>query len=174
MDPDGADDPARHGDRRDAAPASSAPGCTLALGVFVLVFALSQPRAPPRDLEDHFRRWAYVAGFAGGITSTLFGAAAALRDVPVEPAARQRAVPGDLGFATLTSISAAHRARSSSPVSCSIRRSGLSRGDRARGPRRPVGCRISLFRPHLARRLMRVVTLMLDASGVSLIARALG
>jgi len=48
-------------------------GAMLALGVFVLLYAgYSLVRRPGGAIID--THWAYVAGFAGGITSTLFGA----------------------------------------------------------------------------------------------------
>jgi len=47
---------------------------TLALGVFVAAFALYSLAAAGAARAVIGPRWAYVAGLAGGITSTLFGA----------------------------------------------------------------------------------------------------
>ena len=77
----------------------------LALGAFVLSFALySLVRPEPRSVIR--RGWAWVAGFAGGITSTLFGAGGP----PYAIYLSQRGLTKEqfratLGFATLTSIS---------------------------------------------------------------------
>ena len=45
----------------------------LALGVFVVGFALYSLLAPEGSLRID-RRWAYLAGFSGGVTSAIFGA----------------------------------------------------------------------------------------------------
>jgi uncharacterized membrane protein YfcA len=45
----------------------------LALGVFVVGFALYSLVAPEASLRIS-RRWAYLAGFSGGVTSAVFGA----------------------------------------------------------------------------------------------------
>ena len=77
----------------------------LALGVFVFAFALySLVRPEPRSVVA--RGWAWVAGFAGGLTSTLFGAGGP----PYAIYLSQRGLSKEqfratLGFATLTSIS---------------------------------------------------------------------
>ena len=77
----------------------------LALGVFVFAFALySLARPEPR--AGLARGWAWVAGFAGGITSSLFGAGGP----PYAIYLSQRGLTKEqfratLGFATLTSIS---------------------------------------------------------------------
>ena len=47
---------------------------TLALGVFVLAFAIYSLVRHPDAQRMLSTGWAYVAGFIGGITSTLFGA----------------------------------------------------------------------------------------------------
>jgi uncharacterized membrane protein YfcA len=77
----------------------------LALGAFVIAFALySLARPEPRAVLA--RGWAWIAGFAGGITSTLFGAGGP----PYAIYLSQRGLSKEqfratLGFATLTSIS---------------------------------------------------------------------
>jgi uncharacterized membrane protein YfcA len=81
------------------------PAGMLALGVFVLAFSLySLVRPEPRSVIAG--GWAWVAGFAGGITSTLFGAGGP----PYAIYLSQRGLTKEqfratLGFATLTSIS---------------------------------------------------------------------
>ena len=77
----------------------------LLLGLFVLGFAIFTllPHARHRIISP---AWAWVAGFAGGITSTVFGAGGP----PYAIYLSQRGLTKDqfratLGFATLTSIS---------------------------------------------------------------------
>jgi uncharacterized membrane protein YfcA len=77
----------------------------LALGVFVLAFALySLARPEPRSVLA--RGWAWVAGFAGGITSTLFGAGGPPYAIYLaRRGLAKEQFRATLGFATLTSIS---------------------------------------------------------------------
>lgn len=77
----------------------------LLLGLFVLCFGvyLLKPRAGTRVIKP---RWAWVAGLAGGITSTVFGAGGP----PYAIYLSQRGLTKEqfratMGFATLTSIS---------------------------------------------------------------------
>jgi uncharacterized protein len=77
----------------------------LLLGLFVLGFAIFTllPRARMRVISP---AWAWIAGFAGGITSTVFGAGGP----PYAIYLSQRGLSKEqfratLGFATLTSIS---------------------------------------------------------------------
>jgi len=147
---------------------------TLALGVFVFAFAiysLTRHRDARRVLSTG---WAYVAGFAGGVTSTLFGAggppyAMYLSDRGLSKA-QYRAT---LGLATLTSIS--------------LRTVAFFAIGFLLDPRVwiyaafivPAGLAGIWAAGHLFRRisrevLMRAVSLMLLASGASLILRALG
>jgi uncharacterized protein len=79
---------------------------TLALGVFVLAFALNSLLRRP----DAHRRlavgWAYVAGFAGGLTSTLFGAGGPPYAIYLSHRGlAKEQFRATMGFATLTSIS---------------------------------------------------------------------
>ena len=79
---------------------------TVALGVFVLGFALYSLMRHPASYALISTRWAYLAGFAGGITSTLFGAGGP----PYAIYLSQRGLTKDqfratMGFATITSIS---------------------------------------------------------------------
>jgi len=79
---------------------------TLALGVFVLVFALYSLVRHPEARKIISHRWAWVAGFAGGITSTVFGAGGP----PYVIYLSHRGLTKDqfratLGLCTMTSIS---------------------------------------------------------------------
>ena len=147
---------------------------TLALGIFIIAFSLYSlaRRADARLLLG--TGWAYVAGFAGGIASTLFGAGGppyvmylAHRGFSKE---QFRAT---LGFTTLTSISLRAIAFLATGLlldpevwlcATAIVPAGLA-GLWAAG---------HLFRRISREALMRAVSLMLLASGASLIVRALG
>jgi uncharacterized protein len=79
---------------------------TFALGVFVLAFALYSLLKKPGAGRLLPSGWAWVAGFAGGITSTVFGAGGP----PYAMYLSQRGLSKEqyratLGLATLTSIS---------------------------------------------------------------------
>ena len=149
------------------------PAAMLALGAFVLAFALySLARPEPRSVIAG--GWAWVAGFAGGITSTLFGAGGP----PYAIYLSQRGLSKEqfratLGFATLTSISMRvvaflvtgllldPRVWIAAVFVLPAAWLGLSAARR-------VFLRVSRAG------LMRVVALMLLASGGSLILRAVG
>ena len=147
---------------------------TLALGVFVLVFALYSLARHPEARKIISARWAYLAGFAGGITSTLFGAGGP----PYAMYLSNRGLTKEqyratLGLATLTSISMRTVAFFATGFlldpqvwicAVAIVPAGLA-GLWAAG---------FLFRRISRDGLMRAVTLMLVASGISLIVRALG
>ena len=147
---------------------------TLALGVFVLAFAVYSLVRRPESRAVISTGWAYVAGFAGGITSTLFGAGGP----PYAMYLSSRGVSKEqyratLGLATLTSISFRTIAffvtgflLDAKVWLCAI----------AIVPAGLVGLWAAshLFRRISRDGLLRVVALMLAASGVSLIARALG
>ena len=147
---------------------------TAALGVFVLAFALySLARRPERhSLID--TRWAYAAGFAGGITSTLFGAGGPPYAMYLQHRGlTKKQYRATLGLATLTSISL--RAIAFLATGTLL--------DAAvwlyAGAVVPAGLVGLWAANHLFRRIsrdtfMRAVSLMLAASGVSLIVRALG
>lgn len=147
---------------------------TLALGVFVLVFALYSLVRRPEVRKIIAAPWAYVAGFAGGITSTLFGAGGP----PYAMYLSNRGLTKEqyratLGLATLTSISLRTVAffltgflLDPQVWLCAV----------AIVPAGLIGLWAAgfLFRRISRDGLMRVVTLMLVVSGVSLIVRALG
>ena len=146
---------------------------TLALGVFVLLFALYSltRRAEVRRVVP--ARWAYLAGFTGGVTSTLFGAGGP----PYAMYLSHRGLSKEqfratMGFATLTSISLRTVAFLLTGVlldpkvwtyAVFVVPAGLA----------GIWAASHLFRRISRELLMRAVALMLLASGTSLIVRAL-
>ena len=146
---------------------------TLALGVFVLAFAIYSLARHPDARRVLGTRWAFVAGLAGGVTSTLFGAGGP----PYAMYLSQRGLSKEqyratLGLATLTSISLRSVAFFAIgflldpkvwAYALFVVPSGLA-GIWAAG---------HLFRRISRETLMRVVAFMLLASGASLILRAL-
>jgi uncharacterized membrane protein YfcA len=78
---------------------------TIALGAFIILYALYALKTPHVG-KPVSSGWAWLAGFAGGITSTVFGAGGP----PYAIYLSQRGLTKEqfratLGFATLTSIS---------------------------------------------------------------------
>jgi len=145
----------------------------LLLGVFVLSFALySLVRRPgSRVISAH---WAWPAGFAGGITSTLFGAGGP----PYAIYLSQRGLTKEqfratLGFATMTSISLRVLAFFVTGVLLDPR---VWIAAAVAVPAAFAGIMVSrrVFRLISRDTLLRAVTVMLLASGASLIVRALG
>lgn len=146
---------------------------TLALGVFVTAFALYSLASSAKARRIISTRWAYLAGFAGGITSTLFGAGGP----PYAMYLSHRGLAKEqyratMGFATLTSISLRTIAFLATGIlldlkvwtyALAIIPAGLA-GLWAAG---------HLFRRISRDALMRAVVLMLLASGASLIVRAM-
>ena len=146
---------------------------TLALGVFVLLFALYSLTRNPDAQRVVSARWAYVAGFTGGVTSTLFGAGGP----PYAMYLSQRGLTKEqyratLGLATFTSISIRAIAFVVTGIlldpkvwiyAAFVVPAGLA-GIWAAG---------HLFRRISRETLMRAVALMLLVSGASLILRAL-
>jgi len=146
---------------------------TFALGVFVLAFALHSLARHPDAQRLVPTGWAYVAGFTGGVTSTLFGAGGPPYAMYLSQRGLQKAqYRATLGLATLTSIS--------------IRAVAFLVVGLLLDPKVwlyavfvvPAGLAGIWAASHLFRRisreiLMRTVALLLLASGVSLILRAL-
>ena len=146
---------------------------TLALGVFVTLFALYSLASSAESHRIVSPRWAYLAGFAGGITSTLFGAGGP----PYAMYLSHRGLAKEqyratMGFATLTSISLRTIAFFATGILLDAKvwlyalvvvPAGLA-GIWAAG---------HLFRRISRKTLMRVVACMLLASGASLILRSL-
>lgn len=146
---------------------------TLALGVFAMAFAIYSLARHPGSAQRIASRWAYVAGFTGGVTSTLFGAGGP----PYAMYLSHRGLSKEqfratLGFATLTSISLRTIAFLATGLlldaqvwlhAAAVVPAGLL-GLWAAG---------HLFRRISREALMRAVALMLLASGASLTVRAL-
>src|SRR5690242_7532274 len=146
---------------------------TLALGVFVTAFAVY---SLARRGESHRRLpsgWAYPAGFAGGITSTLFGAGGP----PYAMYLSHRGLSKEqyratMGLATLTSISMRIVAFF---VTGFLIEPKVWLYEIAVIPAGLAGLWAAshLFRRISRQALMRVVAVMLLASGISLVVRAL-
>jgi uncharacterized membrane protein YfcA len=146
---------------------------TLALGVFVVAFALYSLARHPESRRVLDSRWAYAAGFAGGVTSTLFGAGGP----PYAMYLAHRGLTKEqfratMGLATLSSISLRTAAFLLTGIllepkvwlyAAAIVPAGLA-GLWAAG---------ALFRRISRETLLRAVALMLLASGISLVLRAL-
>src|SRR3989441_3819871 len=77
---------------------------TLLLGVFILAFGLYS--LVPHRMKKVSMHWAWLAGLAGGITSTLFGAGGPPYAIYLSPrGVTQGPFRAPMGFATLTNIS---------------------------------------------------------------------
>ena len=147
---------------------------TFALGVFVLVFALYSLSRHPEARKLLSPRWAYLAGFGGGMTSTLFGAGGP----PYAMYLSHRGLTKEqyratLGLATLTSISVRTVAFF---ITGFLLDPQVWLCAAAIVPAGLAGLWLAgfLFRRISREGLMRTVSLMLVASGISLIVRALG
>lgn len=146
---------------------------TLALGVFVVAFALYTLFRHADSRARLGTGWAWVAGFAGGVTSTVFGAGGP----PYAMYLSHRGLTKEqyratLGFATLTSITLRTIAFLATGILLDARvwicavavvPAGLL-GLWAAG---------HIFRRISREALMRAVALMLLASGASLLVRSL-
>ena len=146
---------------------------TIALGIFVIAFAvysLAQRAESHRRIAEG---WAYPAGFAGGITSTLFGAGGPPYAIYLSHRGlTKEQYRATMGLATLTSISMRTVAFFATGFllepavwlyAIAVIPAGLA-GLWTAG---------HLFRRISREMLMRVISLMLLASGVSLVVRAL-
>jgi uncharacterized membrane protein YfcA len=147
---------------------------TLALGVFVLLFALYSLLRHPDVQRIVSSRWAWIAGFAGGVTSTVFGAGGP----PYAMYLSQRGLSKEqyratLGLSTLTSISIRTLAFLLTGIlldpkvwlyAVFVVPAGLA----------GIWAASHLFRRMSREVLMRAVAFMLLASGASLILRSLG
>jgi uncharacterized protein len=145
----------------------------LLLGAFVLSYALySLFRHPSGRIVS--ARWAWVAGLAGGITSTLFGAGGP----PYAIYLSQRGLSKEqfratLGFATMTSISLRVLAFLITGLLLDL---DVWKAAAAVVPAAFIGIAVArhLFLRISRDTLLRAVTLLLLASGASLVFRALG
>jgi uncharacterized membrane protein YfcA len=146
---------------------------TVALGIFVLLFAVYSLLRNPETHRVVSSRWGWFAGLTGGITSTIFGAGGP----PYAMYLSQRGLTKEqyratLGLATLTSISIRTIAFFATGIlldpkvwlyAVFVVPAGLV-GIWAAG---------HLFRRISRETLMRAVALMLLASGASLVFKAL-
>ncbi len=147
---------------------------TMALGVFVLLFAVYSLASGVDTRRVVSTGWAYVAGFTGGVTSTIFGAGGPPYAIYLSHRGlAKEQYRATMGFATLTSISLRTIAFFATGIllepkvwiyAAAIVPAGLA-GLWAAG---------HLFRRISREMLMRAVALMLLVSGASLIVRALG
>ena len=145
----------------------------LLLGAFVLSYALySLFRHPSQRVVSP--RWAWFAGLAGGITSTLFGAGGP----PYAIYLSQRGLTKEqfratLAFATMTSITLRVLAFLLTGLLLDVR---VWIAGAAVVPAAFIGIAVArqVFTKISRETLLRAVTLMLLASGGSLIVRALG
>ena len=146
----------------------------LALGVFVSGYALYSLRKKTFEKKPVSAAWAWLAGFVGGITSTVFGAGGPLYVIYLSRRGlTQPQFRATLGFATLTSISLRLLAFLLTGLLLDAR---IWLSALAAVPAALAGIAVArriyfkVSRPVL----MRLVWLMLLASGGSLIWRALG
>ena len=148
-------------------------GGMLALGIFVVAFALYSLflRRPHGTLG---RGWAWPAGLAGGITSSMFGAGGP----PYAIYLSQRNLSKESFRATLAVTSIASIALRLAAFSLTGLMSALAVWVAAAValPAAWIGISVAsrLFRRIRRETLMRAVALMLLASGGSLVLRALG
>jgi uncharacterized membrane protein YfcA len=145
----------------------------LALGVFVFTFAL-YTLLRPQARATLGRGWAWVAGFAGGLTSALFGAGGPPYAIYLSQRGLDKAAfRATLGFATLTSISLRVTAFliTGILVDWQVWISAL-----AVLPAAWIGMTLArqLFHRISREALLRAVSVVLLVSGGSLVARALG
>lgn len=146
---------------------------TLSLGVFVLGFAIYTLVRRPDPSRIVSTGWAYVAGFAGGITSTLFGAGGPPYAIYLSSRGLSKEqYRATLGLATLTSISLRTVAFFGTGIlldskvwicAAAVLPAGLA----------GIWAASHLFRRLSREALMRAVAFMLLASGGSLILKAL-
>jgi len=148
-------------------------GALLALGAFVVGFALYSllARGPRRRLR---RGWAYVAGFAGGVTSTLFGAGGP----PYAIYLSQRELSKEAFRATLalTSIASVSLRLVVFLLTGLMSHRDVWLAAAIALPAAWIGISVAahVFRRIPREALFRAVALMLIASGASLLVRGLG
>jgi uncharacterized membrane protein YfcA len=145
----------------------------VALGVFVLAYALYSfvPSAGTRTVS---RGWAYVAGFCGGVTGTVFGAGGP----PYAIYLSHRPLAKEQFRATLTlnSLFSIGLRLIAFAITGLLMQDGVWIVAAATLPGGLLGVWLAsrVFRLISRETVLRAVSLMLLASGVSLIARALG
>ena len=144
-----------------------------ALGLFVIAYALYSFARPAARMPVSVR-WAWLAGLAGGITSTMFGAGGPPYAIYLsQRGLGKEAFRATLGFATLTSISLRVAAFL---VTGLLLEPAVWLAALAAVPASLAGIAVArrLYFRISRDALIRAVALVLLASGASLIARALG
>ena len=148
-------------------------GAMLALGLFVVLYAvyalLSRPGATMVS-----RHWAYLAGFSGGITSTLFGAggppyAIYLSHRPLSKEQFRATI-------TLTTVFSIGMRVAAFTITGLILKSEVWVAAALAVPAAMIGLSLAswAFKRVTREFLLRVVALLLLANGISLIARGAG
>lgn len=143
---------------------------TAALGVFIIAYALYSLSKP--SLRKIPSSWAWLAGFAGGITSTVFGAGGPPYVIYLSRRGlTQPQFRATLGFATLTSISLRAVAFILTGLLLDAR---IWLAALAAVPAALVGIEVArrIYVGFSRALLFRVVALVLLASGVSLLLRS--
>ena len=145
---------------------------TVALGTFVVLYSLWSLRRNAFEGKPVSSGWAWLAGFAGGITSTVFGAGGPPYIIYLSRRALTREqLRATLGFATLTSISLRAVAFLLTGILLDWK---VWAAAAAAVPAALVGIAVArrIYRRVQREMLMRLIMLMLLASGISLIFRA--
>ena len=145
----------------------------LALGVFVILYALYSLGRRAR-MGTVGSRWAYVAGLAGGITSTLFGAGGPPYAIYLShrPLTKEE-FRATLTLTTVASISLRVAAFIVTGLLLDLK-AGIAAAIAVPAGLAGLAVARHIFRRVSRETLTRLVALMLLASGASLIARALG
>ena len=148
-------------------------GAMLALGLFVVLYAvyalLSRPGATAVS-----RHWAYLAGFSGGITSTLFGAGGP----PYAIYLSQRPLSKEQFRATLTltTVFSIGMRVTAFAITGLMLKAEVGVAAAVAVPAAMVGLSLAswAFKRVTREFLLRVVAVLLLANGISLIVRAAG
>ena len=146
---------------------------TIALGAFVAAYALYALLRKAASGKPISRHWAWLAGFAGGITSTVFGAGGPPYVIYLSRRGLVQAqLRATLGFATMTSISVRAVAFliTGLLLDAKVWLTAL-----AAIPAALVGIALArrVYRRVSLPILLRLIYLVLLATGVSLVARSL-
>ena len=148
-------------------------GAMLALGLFVVLYAvyalLSQPGATLVS-----RHWAYLAGFSGGITSSLFGAGGPPYAIYLSH--RRLSKEQFRATITLTTVFSIGMRIAAFTITGLILKSEVWVAAALAVPAAMVGLSLASWAFTRVTRefLLRVVALLLLANGISLVARGMG
>ena len=148
-------------------------GAMLALGLFVVLYALYALLSRP-GVNAVSRHWAYLAGFSGGITSTLFGAGGP----PYAIYLSQRPLSKEQFRATLTltTVFSIGMRVTAFAITGLMLKAEVGVAAAVAVPAAMVGLSLAswAFKRVTRAFLLRVVALLLLANGISLIVRAAG